>query len=138
MNVSSLHLRPLTTEDYQELRATTNWEQISNEQAGLALRNDLFSICVELDNRPVGMGRVVGDGALYFYVQDVVVHPDFQGKGIGRAVMGEIENYLQFKVRDYAFIGLMAADKVASFYQQFGYKARPDTAPGMFKIIQND
>lgn len=32
------------------------------------------------------MGCVVGDGAFYFYVQDVVVRPDRQRRGIGRLV----------------------------------------------------
>ena len=29
----------------------------------------------------VAMGRVVGDGAFYFYIQDVAVHPDHRRRG---------------------------------------------------------
>ena len=82
------------------------------------------------------MGRVVGDGSIYFYIQDVIVLPEYKGKGVGKRIMMEIERYLDKTISHYAFIGLMAADGVASFYHQFGFAKRPKEAPGMFKIIR--
>ncbi|WP_431126474.1 GNAT family N-acetyltransferase [Flagellimonas flava] len=136
MDSSRLHFRPLTLEDYQHLRATTEWEKLEDAQVEQALQNELFSVCVCYNDQPIGMGRVVGDGAIYFYVQDVIVHPKFKGKGIGRMIMQEIEKYLNETISQYAFVGLMAAQGVAAFYHQFGYSKRPMKGPGMFKIVQ--
>jgi len=33
------------------------------------------------------MGRIVGDGVTICYIQDVIVLPEYQGKGIGKAII---------------------------------------------------
>ena len=33
------------------------------------------------------MGRVVDAGRLFFYLQDIVDHPEFRGKSIGRTLI---------------------------------------------------
>ena len=42
----------------------------------------------------VAMGRVVGDGAFYFYVQDVAVHPDHRRRGLGTEVMRRLREQI--------------------------------------------
>lgn len=37
-------------------------------------------MCAYLDGKPVGMGRVIGDGAVISYIQDLVVIPEAQKK----------------------------------------------------------
>jgi len=36
------------------------------------------------------MARVIGDGVINAYIQDVVIAPDYRGKGVGKAVMQEL------------------------------------------------
>ena len=131
-----MEVHKLNVSDYQMLRNTTDWQSLSDSQVKEALKRDLFSICVYAEHGPVGMGRVVGDGAIYFYIQDVVVHPKYKGKGVGKQIMMEIEKFLDKTIEGYAFIGLMAAQNVDGFYHQFGYKKRLTDSPGMYKIIQ--
>ncbi|MCG7431004.1 MULTISPECIES: GNAT family N-acetyltransferase [Kocuria] len=38
----------------------------------------------------VGMARVVGDGVTVAYIQDLLVDPDHQRRGIGRALLTEV------------------------------------------------
>ncbi|WP_420603206.1 GNAT family N-acetyltransferase [Flagellimonas sp.] len=130
-----MEVHKLNVSDYQMLRNTTDWHPLSDDQVEEALQRDLFSICVHAEDGAIGMGRVVGDGAIYFYVQDVVVHPKYKGKGIGKQILAGIEEFLDRTVKDYAFIGLMAAQNVDGFYHQFGYKKRADDSPGMYKVI---
>lgn len=101
----------------------------------MALENDLFSIIIFDGNLPVGMGRVIGDGGIYFYIQDIIVHPEYQKSGIGKLIMERIEAFLSKSAPKNAFIGLMAAEGVKEFYHKFGYKERPENGPGMFKRI---
>jgi ribosomal protein S18 acetylase RimI-like enzyme len=44
-----------------------------------------LAVVVALDgSQVIGMGRLVGDGVTYFYVQELAVLPAYQGRGIGR------------------------------------------------------
>jgi ribosomal protein S18 acetylase RimI-like enzyme len=89
-----------------------------------------------LKNKVVGCGRVIGDGGIYFYIQDIIVLPEFQGKGIGRRIMDAVMEYLKAHARDGAFVGLMAAKGVSKFYERYGFKERPSDAPGMFLVMR--
>ena len=49
--------------------------------------NSRYCWFVRADRALVGAGRVLGDGLDVAYVADVAVHPDHQGRGLGRAVV---------------------------------------------------
>lgn len=127
--------RPIETAEYLFLRGSTNWSEVSPGQVKRALSGDLYSVCALMDSQPVGMARVIGDGAIYFYVQDLIVLPDHQKKGLGRLLMEHVEHYLKNHAPKGAFVGLMAARDTESFYMKFGYQVRPENRPGMFKYI---
>ena len=101
------------------------------------LMDDLiFSICISDHDKVIGIGRVIGDGAIYFYIQDVIVLPEYQGKGIGKLIMKNIEEFIKKNANDNSFVGLMAAYRVKEFYHKYGYFERSNDKPGMFKIIK--
>ena len=136
MSNYKIEIRRLRTNEYQSLRKTTDWFQIEDEVVYKSLENDLYSICVSDNDKIIGMGRIVGDGAIYFYIQDVIVLPEYQGKGVGKLIMNHIEAFLNKNASNNSFIGLMAADGVTEFYQKFGYVERPENMPGMYKMIK--
>jgi GNAT superfamily N-acetyltransferase len=82
----------------------------------------------------VGMGRVIGDGAFYFYVQDVVVHPEHQGRGLGREIVGRLVGAVDASAPPKAFIGLFAAGSSAPFYAEHGF-AKHAGMTGMFRVV---
>ncbi|WP_187269511.1 GNAT family N-acetyltransferase [Flagellimonas hymeniacidonis] len=125
----------LEVSGYQSLRRTTLWKQLPDHLVKQALSNDLFSVSVYKGDILIGMGRVIGDDSIYYYVQDVVVHTKYRGKGVGNLIMHNIEQYLKGEVETYAFIGLMAAKDSKGFYQKFGYRERDNESPGMYKVF---
>jgi len=135
MNNYKLEIRKIKVEEYQELRKTTGWNLIEDEIVKIALENNLFSVCVFDGDKLIGMGRVIGDGAIYFYIQDIIVLPEYQGKGVGKLIMNNIELFLNKAANNNSFIGLMAAKDVKEFYNKFGYNERPENRPGMYKTI---
>ena len=106
--------------------------------AQTSLDHSIFSVTVKEDQEVIGMGRIIGDGAIYFYIQDIVVHPEHQGKGIGREIMKALVNYLEENAPDQAFIGLFASEGKVDFYQKFDFHDYSPTMTGMFKVIQKN
>ena len=62
--------------------------------ADISLKNSIGCITVKDNEQMIGMGRIVGDGSIYFYIQDIVVHPDYQKHGIGKEIMHRLVTYL--------------------------------------------
>jgi GNAT superfamily N-acetyltransferase len=126
--------RPPTVAEFQRLREVAGWGNLDAEATEIGLRNALFSVCVVYQDQVIGCGRVVGDGGIYFYIQDVIVLPEFQGKGIGKCIMAAIIGYLEAHAHPNAFVGLMAAKGASKFYEPYGFAERPPERPGMFRI----
>jgi ribosomal protein S18 acetylase RimI-like enzyme len=127
-----------TVSEYQFLREAVGWHNHPTTIAAQSLQNSLYSVCAVHENDVVGCGRVVGDGYIYFYLQDVIVLPKYQGYGIGSKITENIKNYVLSIAQPGAFFGLMAAAGASSMYEKFGFKCRPQNMPGMFMWVGQD
>lgn len=136
MNNYQVEIRKIRVSEYQKLRDTTGWESITDDVVRRALASDLFSICILHKKEIIGIGRIIGDGAIYFYIQDIIVVPEYKGKGVGKLIMDNIGLFLYKNANNNSFIGLMAADGVQEFYHKFGFVERPENKPGMYKMIK--
>lgn len=54
--------------------------------------NSLSVITAWENNKLIGLIRVIGDGYTIVYIQDILVHPNFQNKNIGTQLMTRILN----------------------------------------------
>ena len=130
----------LDTSTYMHLRKQVGWKMLSEKQAEMALKNCLFNVVAYLDGEPVGMGRIVGDGAVVCYVQDLVILPKVQGHGIGSKVLGRLVEYVESITQDGTemMLCLMCAKGREGFYRQNGFMARPtpNLGPGMIQYIR--
>ncbi|OUS69291.1 GNAT family N-acetyltransferase [Pseudoalteromonas sp. A601] len=126
-----------TLEEYIFLREKVGWGELDEQMASVSLHNSLFHVVIRQKQRLVGMGRVIGDGGLFFYVQDVVVSPDLQGQGIGTLIMDNIEGYLAGAAKKGATVGLFSVKGRESFYNRYNYRDRPNAVLGcgMCKFI---
>ena len=129
-----IEYRSPTVSEYQALRATIGWWTIDDSAVKIALQNSLFSVVALKENKVVGCGRIVGDAGIYFYIQDLIVHPAFQNKGIGKRIMTELMKHIKKTTEQGAFVGLMAAKGLENYYQTFGFKPRDDDSPGMYYV----
>ena len=115
----------LTAKEFIEL-----WESVWDgaptfEQVELGLKNTLFRVSVWDDDKVIGMARMIGDLGLDYYIKDVVVRPEYQGRGIGRMLINVL---LQF-INDNGipgteiFVELCAMPDKIPFYEKFGFSA---------------
>jgi GNAT superfamily N-acetyltransferase len=123
-----------TVKEYQVLRRSTGWAMQPDQAVRQGLDKTLYSVCALASGRVVGCARVVGDGALYFYVQDLIVLREHQGRGIGRMMMDKVMAWLDRNAGPDAFVGLMAAKGYSPFYDRYGFQPRPGSAPGMYLV----
>ncbi len=68
------------------------------------------------DSRLVGMGRAISDGEYQAAIYDVVVLPEYQGRGIGKDIMKQLHGRLSVET-----IILYAVPGKEVFYQKLGY-----------------
>lgn len=78
------------------------------------------------------MARLLGDGAMAFFLKDLVVEPSFQGKGIGRMLINHIEAYIRQKLQPgwEGYLQLVSAKGKEGFYQHMGYAMHPHETSG--------
>lgn len=127
---------------YLELRKSVDWKELSYEQGMVALKNSLFTVVAYDGERPVGMGRIVGDGVIIDYIQDLVVRPDCQKKGVGRIIIERLIEYVRDSKLDNTeiMLCLMCAKGREKFYEKFNFISRPTDrlGPGMIQYIMED
>lgn len=126
--------RDPTVQEYQRLRRAVGWSEMTDEGVAAGLPNALYSVVLEAEGRAVGCARIVGDGGLYFYLQDVIVAPEHRGRGQGARLMDALMTYVERSARPGAFVGLMAAVGAEPFYERYGFRRRSEQQPGMFRV----
>ena len=82
------------------------------------MKNSMFKCFVHSGTTLIGAGRAVADGADCAYFCDIVVHPEFQGKGIGKSI---VNNLLSLS-KGHKKIILYANPGKEAFYEKLGFK----------------
>lgn len=121
-----------SVEEYLTLRKVSGLSEMSVEGASQGLPNTLFAVVLEAEGQAIGMGRVVGDGGLFFHITDICVRPEYQGKGYGKAIMYEIKNYLEKHMPPKAFANLFADPPADQLYAQYGFTYAAPHSLGMW------
>lgn len=126
----SFKLCPPPVAAFIGMRRAEGWGEISEETAHATLAGGLINITAYDENTLVGFGRIVGDGVLYFYIQDVIVAPPYRGNGYGREIIQRLISEVRQTAADGAVICLMAARGKEPFYESLGFTARPNHTLG--------
>lgn len=80
--------------------------------------------------RLIGFARATSDHTFNATVWDVVVHPEYQNKGLGKALMQRVIKDL--RAQDISNITLFADRGVVDFYKRLGFTPDPEGIKGMF------
>ena len=126
-----------TVEEYNHLRNVAGWPVYNEDTVKKGLSNSLYAACVMQDATIIGMARVIGDGAIYLHVQDVIVHPDHQRNGIGKILMQAVMRFVEETGVKNTNVGVMCSKGRERFYEKYGFVQRPGEkfGAGMIKIL---
>lgn len=115
-----------TQEQVQKLFLSVNW--ISGnypERLYKALMHSSTVLTVWDDEKLVGITRVLDDTEMLAQVHYVIVHPDYQGKGIA----GQMIEYIKEKYKSFLYIEGMPEDKKnVPFYVKHGFSVMENGA----------
>jgi ribosomal protein S18 acetylase RimI-like enzyme len=80
----------------------------------------VFIVALNLKSgKAVGMGRAISDGVSDAYIQDLVVLPEYRGRGIGKAILRSI--LAACRERGIGWIALIAEGGSGDFYRGLGF-----------------
>ena len=58
------------------------------------LKNAFYSLCVYDDTKLIGYGRIIGDKAIFLYIQNIMVIPEYQNKHFGTGIIEKMLNFV--------------------------------------------
>jgi catechol 2,3-dioxygenase-like lactoylglutathione lyase family enzyme len=69
----------------------------------------------------VGSAQILGDNERFFYIKDVNVDPQWQGRNIGTDLMHALSAWLEKNAPGSSSVWLHSPEQLAPFYKQFGF-----------------
>jgi len=124
MDIEIKETKEISKEKIIELYQANEWS--SAEKPDLlykALMNSDSLITAWDGDRLVGLGNAISDGYLVVYYPHLLVHPDYQGKGIGRIIVDRFQK----KYGNFHQQMLTADNKTIDFYRKCGFEKAGST-----------
>lgn len=124
--------------DYVKIRESVGWNKIPDLLVQKAINNSMFNVSIFDNNKCIGVGRIVGDNALKGMLTDIMVLPEYQGKGIGKTIVTTLINQLNNMVEDGECFQLEASptSNNREFYIKCGMKYKPENQDGVYLWIR--
>jgi ribosomal protein S18 acetylase RimI-like enzyme len=126
--------RELDLYELEELCDAVGWSRRPLRKVKKAIQNSFLVVSMweqrGASRRLIGFSRATSDHAFNATIWDVVVHPEFQSQGMGKALMKFIIKKLRSE--DISNITLFADPQVVDFYRVLGFMPDPEGIKGMF------
>lgn len=129
-----LHHGLIPAATYCFLREQTGLSSKSLAAAELGLPQSLLMVYLTDGEQIIGMGRLVGDGALHCQVCDIAVLPHYQGQGLGKRIMDALMAQIRL-LPSTCYVNLIADGDAQFLYQQYGFADVGPKSVGMGLVI---
>ncbi|HVV05920.1 MAG TPA: GNAT family N-acetyltransferase [Puia sp.] len=115
--------RKPSVEEYKQLQASI-WGSGEDDPivVNVVATADLVVVAEDaVTGAVIGCALLLSDHAGFYCVKNVMVRRDWQGRGVGTALMKELMQRLESRITRPAMVGLFARESLEPFYQQFGF-----------------
>ena len=116
--------RSPTVKEYQHLTSSVGWSLYSSDEVVAKLLSaPVYAVVAEdaESNTVIGCALLLSDEASFYYIKDLVVHPDWQSKHVGTALMKELTRWIENNGANNSLVALITGENLKSFYQQFDF-----------------
>jgi GNAT superfamily N-acetyltransferase len=121
-------------EEVLELYCENHWSAAEKPDLLMrALRKSDALVTARFDGKLIGLGNAISDGCLVVYYPHMLVHPAYQGKGVGRQLM----EAMQAKYAGFHQQMLTADGDAVGFYKRLGFD-KAGMAEAMWVYAGND
>jgi len=128
----TVNFEDIPASTYQFLRKACGLSSKSDLATKTGLANSLASVMVKNDDdKPIGMGRVIGDGGCFCQIVDICVLPEYQGKGIGKLIMEKLMEFIS-TLPDTCYVSLIADGNANRLYAKYGFQDTLPESRGMY------
>lgn len=118
--------RDISLEQIIHLYRANDWSPAAKgEKLRNALLNSHGLVSAWKSGELVGLGNALSDGYLVVYYPHLLIHPNYQGTGIGTCIMKR----LMKKYESFHQHILVADGKAIEFYKKCGFKRAGKTEP---------
>jgi GNAT superfamily N-acetyltransferase len=125
-----------TLEEYLVLAHDARFAaRTASDRAAKVLAGARSGVVAVDGDRVVGAGLVVGDGVTFAYLRDIVVLPDWQGRGVGSRIVQRLLALIRQPAPEDMLVTLFTGQDRASFYEQFGFRGPEAGLYGMTLCI---
>jgi N-acetylglutamate synthase-like GNAT family acetyltransferase len=121
-----------TFQEFKALFESSGWTssiKITDETLELAIQGSWHWVLAYDNEKVVGIGRLISDGALYALVSDLMILPEYQGQRIGETILTMLKNKCLEK--GIQRVWLFAGPGKAGFYMKNDFEIRSLDTPGM-------
>ena len=120
--------------DLEKLCDAVGWVRRPIKKVKIAIDHSFLTVSLIYEYKEtkklIGFARATSDSSFNATIWDVVIHPEFQGSGLGKTLMNQTIEQLRYA--DISTITLFADPNVVSFYRNLGFVSDPDGVKGMF------
>jgi len=108
----------VSVKELADLRESIGWNRMENEYKN-PLLTSYYHVAVYEKEVLIGYIDCVSNGVTDAYIQDLMVHPDYQRRGVGTELMTIMINYL--KQKHIYMISVVFEENLKPFYEKFGF-----------------
>ena len=114
------------------MRSSVGWTPLVEEQAQCCIENSDFIVSCRENGKTLGCARIFWDKGYIAYLADVMVLPEYQGQGIGKALVLECIQFIDRQLKEgwRIKIVIVSAKGKEPFYEKLGFQIRPNKEDG--------
>ena len=133
MTIKYTEERYFTSQHVAELFLSFRWVVCKYpDRLYKALMNSSRVITAWDGDRLIGLIRLMDDSELVCFINYVLVHPEYHGRGIA----GQLLEMVKDAYKSYLYINVMIGEsKNATFYEKHGFKVKENSLPMQYRNV---